>query len=52
MHLEDFPIVVVPHPLGDRDVAGAKAALVAADIVQAMTQSTLGRPGHAPDNRR
>jgi hypothetical protein len=52
MHLEDFPIVVVPHPLGDRDVAGAKAALVAADIVKAVTQSTLGRAGHAPDDRQ
>jgi hypothetical protein len=29
----------VPHPLGDRVVAGAKAALVAADIVKAVTQS-------------
>jgi hypothetical protein len=39
MHLAGFPIVVVPHPLGDRVVAGAKAALVAADIVKAVTQS-------------
>ena len=44
--------MVVPHPLGDRDVAAAKAALVAADIVKAVTQSTLGRPGHVPDDRR
>jgi len=52
MHLEDLPIVVVPHPLGDRDVAGAKAALVAADIVKAVTQSALGRVGHTPDDSR
>src|SRR5262249_5901313 len=30
MHLEDFPVVVVPHPLGDRAVAGDKARLCAA----------------------
>ena len=39
MHLEGLPVVVVPHPLGDQIVAGAKAALVAADIVKAVTQS-------------
>ena len=39
MHLAGLPLVVVPHPLGDRVVAGAKAALVAADIVKAVTQS-------------
>jgi len=39
MHLADLPIVVVPHPLGDRVGAGAQAALVAADIVKAVTQS-------------
>jgi hypothetical protein len=41
MHLEALPVVVVPHPLGDRGVAGAKAALVAADIVKAVTQFPL-----------
>ena len=40
MHLDGLPLVVVPHPLGDRVVAGAKAALVAADIVKAVTQSS------------
>ena len=39
MHLAGFPVVAVSHPLGDRVVAGAKAALVAADIVKAVTQS-------------
>ena len=39
MHLAGLPLVVVPHPLGDRVVAGEKAALVAADIVKAVTQS-------------
>ena len=43
MHLEDFPLVVVPHPLGDRGVAGEKATLVAADIVKAVTQSSSSR---------
>ncbi len=38
LHLEGLPVVVVPHPLGDRVVAGTKAALVAADIVKAVTQ--------------
>ena len=46
MHLEDLPILVVPHPLGDRVVAGAKAALVAADIVQVVTQSSRVSAGH------
>ena len=41
MHLEDLPLVVVPHPLGDQVVAGEKASLVAADIVNAVTQSDL-----------
>ena len=49
MHLEGLPIVVVPHPLGDRVVAGAKAALVAADIVKAVTQSSLLPAGHDPE---
>ena len=39
MHLAGLPVVVVPHPLGDRVVAGAKAVLAAADIVKAVTQS-------------
>ena len=38
LHLEGLPIVVVPHPLGDRVVASAKAALVVVDIVKAVTQ--------------
>jgi hypothetical protein len=41
MHLEGLPLVVVPHPLGDRVVAGEKASLVAADIVNAVTQLDL-----------
>ena len=39
MHLEGLPLVVVPHPLGDRVTAREKATLVAADIVKAVTQS-------------
>jgi hypothetical protein len=39
LHLEGLPVVVVPHPLGDQVVASAKAALVAADIVKAVTRS-------------
>jgi hypothetical protein len=49
MHLEGLPLVVVPHPLGDRGVAGAKAVLVAADIVKAVTQSSLLPAGHDPE---
>ena len=41
MHLEGLPLVIVPHPLGDRVVAGEKASLVAADIVNAVTQLDL-----------
>ena len=52
MHLADLPLVVVPHPLGDRMVAGAKAALVAADIVKAVTQSALLPAGHDPEAGR
>ena len=48
MNLAGLPLVVVPHPLGDRIVAGAKAALVAADIVKAVTQSSLLPAGHDP----
>jgi hypothetical protein len=40
MHLEGLPVVVVPHPLGDQVAAGANAALVAADIVKAVTRSS------------
>ena len=49
MNLAGLPIVVVPHPLGDRVVAAAKAALVAADIVKAVTQSALVLAGHTPE---
>ena len=41
MHLEGLPVVVVPHPLGDPVVASEKATLVAADIVNAVTQLDL-----------
>jgi hypothetical protein len=41
MHLEGLPLVVVPHPLGDPVVSGEKASLVAADIVNAVTQLDL-----------
>ena len=41
LQLADLPVVVVPHPLGDRDVAGAKAALVPADIIKTVTQAVL-----------
>ena len=50
MNLAGLPLVVVPHPLGDRVVAGAKAALVAADIVKAVTQSSLMPAGHNPED--
>jgi len=49
MHLEGLPLVVVPHPLGDQVVAGEKAVLVAADIVEAVTQSSLSPAGHDPE---
>ena len=49
MHLEGLPLVVVAHPLGDQVVAGAKAALVAADIVKAITHSSLLPTGRAPE---
>jgi hypothetical protein len=52
MHLEGLPVVVVPHPLGDQVVAGAKAALVAADIVKAVTQASLLPAGHDPEAGR
>jgi len=38
MHLEGLPLIVVPHPLGDRVTASEKATLVAADIVSAVMQ--------------
>ena len=37
MNLEDLPLVAVSHPLGDRDVAAAKAQVVAQEIVSALT---------------
>ena len=49
MNLESLPLVIVPHPLGDQVVAGEKAALVAADIVKAVTQSSLAPAGHDPE---
>jgi hypothetical protein len=49
MNLEGLPLVVVPHPLGNRVIAGEKAALVAADIVKAVTQSSLLPAGHDPE---
>lgn len=52
MNLAGLPLVVVPHPLGDRVGASAKAALVAADIVKAVTQSVLLPAGHAPQAER
>ena len=36
MHLEGLPLIVVPHPLGDRVAANEKATLVAANIVSAV----------------
>ena len=38
MNLEEFPLVVVPHPLGDQPLAAEKARLVSADIVKAISQ--------------
>ena len=49
MNLAGLPLVVVPHPLGNRVVAGEKAALVAADIIKAVTQSSLLPAGHASE---
>jgi hypothetical protein len=48
MNLAGLPLVVVPHPLGNPVVAGEKAALVAADIVKAVTQSSLLPAGREP----
>jgi hypothetical protein len=36
MHLEGLPLVVVPHPLGDRIAASEKSTLAAVDIVNAV----------------
>ena len=36
-NLEDLPLVVVSHPLGDRDLAATKAQAVAEEIVNALT---------------
>jgi len=52
MQLEGFPVVVVPHPLGDQVVAGEKAALVAADIIKAVTQSVWAPGEHEPEAGR
>ena len=38
MNLEEFPLVVVPHPLGDVPSAAEKAQLVSSDIVKAVSQ--------------
>ena len=38
MNLEEFPLVVVSHPLGDEPSAAEKARLVASDIVKAVSQ--------------
>jgi hypothetical protein len=48
MHLEGLPLVVVPHPLGNQVVAGAKALQAAADIVKAVTQASLLSAEHDP----
>ena len=37
MNLEDLSLVAVSHPLGDRDIAAAKAHTVAEEIVNALT---------------
>ncbi len=38
MNLEEFPLVVVPHPLGAEQSAAERARLVASDIVKAVSQ--------------
>ena len=38
MNLEEFPLVVVPHPLGDEALAAERARLVSADIVKAISR--------------
>ena len=42
LKLEDLPLVVVSHPLGQPDVARAKAGEVAAQIVEAVLGQRLG----------
>lgn len=37
MNLEDLPLAVVSHPLGDPEAAAAKAQSVAEEIVNALT---------------
>jgi hypothetical protein len=37
MNLEDLPLVVVSHPLGEPEVAAAKAQSAAAEIVKSVT---------------
>jgi hypothetical protein len=51
MNLASFPLVVVSHPLGNGVVAGEKAALVAVEIVKAVTQSSRVSVGHDPEAR-
>ena len=36
MNLEDLPLIAVSHPLGDREVAAAKAQSVAEELVNAL----------------
>ena len=36
-HLDDLPLVAIPHPLGDREAAAARAEEVAAQVVAAIT---------------
>ena len=38
MNLEEFPLVVAPHPLGDGRLAAEKARLASAEIVKAISQ--------------
>jgi len=38
MNLEEFPLVVVPHPFADQPSAAEKARLFSADIVKAISQ--------------
>lgn len=45
-HLGDLPLVMIPHPLGDRHGAAARARSIAADVVAAIT----GSPTTPPSN--
>ena len=38
MNLEGFPLVVVPHPLGDEQSAAERARQVASEIIQAVSE--------------